>query len=163
MSSYDAYNRAIKSTASPRDVEYRLLGQVTSALMKAQTRIAEAGSRPTAMAEVMDALNWNNQVWDTFVEDVGTEGNMLPRELRAAIVSLGIWVSRETGLVTSGEGDIAALISVNKAIMRGLDPARAAQEERGQDAGPSASGSAASDPADPPAARPGISAVLDSF
>ncbi|MDF1793203.1 MAG: flagellar biosynthesis regulator FlaF [Thalassobaculaceae bacterium] len=129
MSSYDAYNRAIKNTASPRDVEYRLLGQVTAALMKAKDRMEDARNKPSVMAEVMDALNWNNQVWDTFVEDVGTEGNMLPRELRAAIVSLGIWVSRETGLVTSGQGDIEALISVNKAIMRGLNPARAEQEE----------------------------------
>ncbi len=151
MSSYDAYNRAIKNTASPRDVEYRLLGQVTSALMKAQQRMTDARNTPTAMAEVMDALNWNNQVWDTFVQDVGTEGNMLPRELRAAIVSLGIWVSRETGLVSTGEGDIEALISVNKAIMRGLNPARAEQEDKTE----------TSTPASAPAS--GISASLDSF
>lgn len=150
MSSYDAYNRTIKSTASPRDVEYRLLGQVTAALMKAKGQMEEAKNKPTTMAEVMDALNWNNQVWDTFVEDVGTEGNMLPRELRAAIVSLGIWVSRETGLVTAGEGDIEALISVNKAIMRGLNPARAEQEERSQDS------------AAPGSAPSGISASIDS-
>lgn len=150
MSSYDAYNRAIKNTASPRDVEYRLLGQVTSALMKAQQRMSDARTKPTAMAEVMDALNWNNQVWDTFVEDVGTEGNMLPRELRAAIVSLGIWVSRETGLVTSGEGDIEALISVNKAIMRGLNPARAEQDDKSETPATSAP-------------ETGISASLDSF
>jgi flagellar protein FlaF len=132
MSSYDAYNRTIKSTATPRDVEYRLLGQVTAALIKAKELRDESRNSPKAMAEVMDALNWNNQVWDTFVEDVGTEGNLLPRELRAAIVSLGIWVSRETGLVSSGEGDIDALISVNRAIMRGLNPARAEQDERAQ-------------------------------
>jgi flagellar protein FlaF len=130
MSSYDAYNRTIKNTASPRDVEYRLLGQVTAALMKAKDQMGDSRTKPAVMAEVMDALNWNNQVWDTFVEDVGTEGNLLPRELRAAIVSLGIWVSRETGLVSAGDGDIEALISVNRAIMRGLNPARAAQDEQ---------------------------------
>ncbi|MEQ8587433.1 MAG: flagellar biosynthesis regulator FlaF [Thalassobaculaceae bacterium] len=151
MSSYDAYNRTIKSTATPRDVEYRLLGQVTAALIKAQERMQEARNKPAVMAEVMDALNWNNQVWDTFVEDVGTEGNMLPRELRAAIVSLGIWVSRETGLVGSGDGDIDSLISVNKAIMRGLNPQRAEQDE-----------GAASEQA-PATPASGVSASLDSF
>lgn len=150
MSSYDAYNRTIKNTASPRDVEYRLLGQVTAALMKAKDQMGESRTKPAVMAEVMDALNWNNQVWDTFVQDVGTEGNMLPRELRAAIVSLGIWVSRETNLVTSGEGDIEALISVNKAIMRGLNPARADQDEK-------------ADASSTPAPNPGLSASLDSF
>lgn len=126
MSQYDAYKRTIKQTAAPRDVEYRLLAQVTAALMKAKDLRGQSRSDPRRMAQVMDALNWNNQVWDAFVEDVGTEGNMLPRELRAAIVSLGIWVTRETGLVSAGDGDIDALIAVNRAIMRGLNPQAAA-------------------------------------
>ena len=129
MSQYDAYKRTIRQTAAPRDVEYRLLAQVTAALIKAKDVRESSGRDPRRMAQMMDALNWNNQVWDAFVEDVGTEGNMLPRELRAAIVSLGIWVTRETNLVSSGEGDIDALISVNRAIMRGLNPGLAAREE----------------------------------
>lgn len=133
MSQYDAYKRTIRQTAAPRDVEYRLLAQVTAALMKAQGSQGGSDRDPRRMAQLMDALNWNNQVWDAFVEDVGTEGNMLPRELRAAIVSLGIWVSRETGMIAGGEGDIEALISVNKAIMRGLNPERAAQEGASSD------------------------------
>lgn len=139
MSQYDAYKRTIKQTAAPRDVEYRLLAQVTSALIKAKELRAESRSDPRRMAQVMDALNWNNQVWDAFVEDVGTEGNMLPRELRAAIVSLGIWVTRETGLVSAGEGDIDALISVNRAIMRGLNPSMP-QEAGAAEAQPAAPG-----------------------
>ncbi len=129
MSQYDAYKRTIRQTAAPRDVECRLLAQVTAALIKAKDVRESSGRDPRRMAQMMDALNWNNQVWDAFVEDVGTEGNMLPRELRAAIVSLGIWVTRETNLVSSGEGDIDALISVNRAIMRGLNPGLAAREE----------------------------------
>src|SRR3546814_12694084 len=100
---------------------------------------AESRGDPRRMAQVMDALNWNNQVWDAFVEDVGTEGNLLPRELRAAIVSLGIWVTRETGLVSAGEGDIDALISVNRAIMRGLNPSLAAREGENTEAVPAPS------------------------
>ena len=129
MSQYDAYKRTIRQTASPRDVEYRLLAQVTSALLTAKDLRERSDRDPRRMAQIMDALNWNNQVWDAFVEDVGTEGNMLPRELRAAIVSLGIWVTRETGMVSSGEGDIDALIAVNRAIMRGLNPNLAGREE----------------------------------
>jgi len=129
MSQYDAYKRTIRQTATPRDVEYRLLAQVTAALIKAKDLHAGSDRDPRRMAQIMDALNWNNQVWDAFVEDVGTEGNMLPRELRAAIVSLGIWVTRETGMVAGGEGDIEALIAVNKAIMRGLNPGMAARDD----------------------------------
>lgn len=139
MSQYDAYKRTIRQTASPRDVEYRLLAQVTSALIKVKDLRASSDRDPRRMAQIMDALNWNNQVWDAFVEDVGTEGNMLPRELRAAIVSLGIWVTRETGLISAGEGDIDALIAVNKAIMRGLNPSMAASEDGNQQAQATAS------------------------
>lgn len=139
MSQYDAYKRTIKQTAAPRDVEYRLLAQVTAALMKAKDLREGSERDPRRMAGVMDALNWNNQVWDAFVEDVGTEGNMLPRELRAAIVSLGIWVTRETNLVTSGECDIDALIAVNRAIMRGLNPGLAAREQEGSETAPAPS------------------------
>ncbi|MEQ8813742.1 MAG: flagellar biosynthesis regulator FlaF [Thalassobaculum sp.] len=133
MSQYDAYKRTIRQTASPRDVEYRLLAQVTAALLTAKDLRERSDRDPRRMAQIMDALNWNNQVWDAFVEDVGTEGNMLPRELRAAIVSLGIWVTRETGMVSSGEGDIDALIAVNRAIMRGLNPNLAGREEGASD------------------------------
>lgn len=122
MSQYDAYKRTIKQTAAPREVEYRLLAQVTGALTKAKDAMGGSQSDPKQMTVVMDALTWNNQVWDAFVEDVGGEGNALPKELRAAIVSLGIWVSRETNEVIAGKGDIDSLISVNQAIMRGLNP-----------------------------------------
>lgn len=135
MSQYDAYKRTIKQTATPRDVEYRLLAQVTAALMKAKELREGSDRDPRRMAQIMDALNWNNQVWDAFIEDAGTEGNMLPRELRAAIVSLGIWVTRETAMVSMGEGDIDALIAVNKAIMRGLNPSLAARENDAAEAG----------------------------
>ncbi|MCR9175264.1 MAG: flagellar biosynthesis regulator FlaF [Alphaproteobacteria bacterium] len=146
MSQYDAYRQTIKQTAAPRDVEYRLLVQVTSALSAAKEQLAESAGSPKAMSSVMDALNWNNQVWDAFVEDVGTEGNALPRELRAAIVSLGIWVSRETNDVVSGNGDIDSLISVNQAIMRGLNPDRSAAAPAGDGPAP--------DPAAPRRAGP---------
>ncbi|NQW10892.1 MAG: flagellar biosynthesis regulator FlaF [Alphaproteobacteria bacterium] len=123
MSQYDAYTRNIKATAAPRDVEYRLLAQVTAALLNARDLSAERRrSDPRVTAQFMEAINWNNQVWDAFVEDVGTEGNVLPRELRAAIVSLGIWVTRETALIAEDKGDLDALISVNRAIMKGLNP-----------------------------------------
>ena len=124
MSQYDAYRQTIKQTAAPRDVEYRLLVQVTAALTSAKEQLASVAGNPKAMGSVMD------------VEDVGTEGNALPRELRAAIVSLGIWVSRETNAVVGGNGDIDSLISGNQAIMRGLNPERATVEPAGEPAAP---------------------------
>ena len=76
------------------------------------------------MAKVADALSWNKQVWDVFVEEAAAEDNRLPKELRAAIVSLGIWVTRETLSAIDSDGAIEALIAVNKDIMKGLRPSQ---------------------------------------
>lgn len=129
MSGIDAYRKTINQTATSRDTEYRLLAQVTSELIKAIGNKDGAGNDPTKMSQVASALNWNKQVWDVFVEDCGTAGNQLPRDLRAAIVSLGIWVTKETALALEGEGDIDSLVAVNRDIMKGLKPSPAAENQ----------------------------------
>ncbi len=59
---------------------------------------------------------------DAFIIDLSSEGNQLPKELRAQIIGLGLWVGRETIQVLDGTGDIDALINVNRTIMEGLAP-----------------------------------------
>lgn len=115
MSGYQAYGRVQNATENPRSMEYRLLGQVTAALTKARD-----GNRGTA--EFVDAMLWNKKVWDAFIVDLSSEGNRLPKELRAQIIGIGLWVGRETIQVLDGTGDIDALINVNKTIMEGLAP-----------------------------------------
>lgn len=129
MSGIDAYKKTITQTATSRDTEYRLLAQVTSELIKAIDNKEGASNDPTKMAQVASALNWNKQVWDVFVEDCGTAGNQLPRDLRAAIVSLGIWVTKETAIALEGEGDIDSLIAVNRDIMKGLKPSQSTENQ----------------------------------
>jgi len=125
MSGIDAYKKTINQTATSRDTEYRLLAQVTSELIKAIDNKKGSSNDPSKMAQVASALNWNKQVWDVFVEDCGTAGNQLPRDLRAAIVSLGIWVTKETAIALEGEGDLDSLVAVNRDIMKGLKPSQA--------------------------------------
>jgi len=129
MSGIDAYKKTITQTATSRDTEYRLLAQVTSELIKAVENKKGAANDPTKMAQVATALNWNKQVWDVFVEDCGTAGNQLPRDLRAAIVSLGIWVTKETAIALEGEGDLDSLVAVNRDIMKGLKPSQSADNK----------------------------------
>jgi flagellar biosynthesis activator protein FlaF len=136
MSGVDAYKRTLNQTGSTRDTEFRLLGQVTTALINAQKIESEIRADPTKMAQFADALNWNNQVWDLFADDCGTAGNQLPRELRGAIVSLGIWVKKETQSALNGSGDLESLIAVNRDIMKGLRNSAANQQAQEQAAGP---------------------------
>jgi flagellar protein FlaF len=115
MSGYQAYGRAQNVTENPRSTEYRLLAQVSVALTRARD-----GKRGTA--EFVDALLWNKKVWDAFIVDLSSDGNRLPMELRAQIIGIGLWVGRETILVLDGNGDLDALINVNRTIMEGLAP-----------------------------------------
>lgn len=126
---YSAYQKTANQTESQRHREYRLLGQVTAALIDCQPLFATAAKDPAKMAKVVDAVTWNKKVWDLFIHDSGVATNPLPKELRADIVSLGIWVNKETvTILDNNDGDIGALIAVNRAILRGLSPSSQATE-----------------------------------
>ena len=111
--SLEAYRRTQKTAESPRQVEYRLFAQVTAALIEAQATQAQG-------ARLIDVLDWNRRLWSMLSTDCSLPGNGLPNELRASIISLGIWVSKYASEVARGRADIDALIDVNKSIMEGL-------------------------------------------
>jgi flagellar biosynthesis activator protein FlaF len=111
-----AYQQAAQRSEPPRDLEYRLLGEVTRALIDA------AALDPTDFAGRIDALDWNRRVWSALANDCASDGNALPAPVRAQIISLSIWVGRHTSAVMRREAEIEALIDVNRAIMQGLAP-----------------------------------------
>ena len=112
--SLQAYQQAATRAESPRDTEYRLFAQVTRALMEA------AKLDPTDVGGRADALDWNRRVWTAFASDCGHPDNGLPVSLRAAIVSLSIWVGKHTTLVIRRQEEIEPLIEINRTIMQGL-------------------------------------------
>ena len=105
------------SKAAPQDNEHRLFMEVTKSLIQVQSK----NDRGPALFK---ALDWNRRLWSTLSTDCAIEGNGLPKELRAGIVSLGLWVSKYTSQVARGQEDIEALIGINKTIMEGLDDQR---------------------------------------
>jgi flagellar biosynthesis activator protein FlaF len=111
--SLNAYRSAHSRAETPRQAEYRLFAEVTAALAEAK----RTDARGTALVE---ALDWNRRLWSALAADCSGDGNALPRELRAQIVSVGLWVSRHATEVARGRGDIDALIDVNRSIMEGL-------------------------------------------
>ena len=123
MSGIDAYKKALNKTASSRNAEYRLLAQVTAALIEAKEADGDMRKNPAKMKMLAHAVNWNNEVWSTFMDDCRSEDNKLPEKLRGGILSLGIWVNKETQAALNGDVGLDALISVNRDIMKGLDDA----------------------------------------
>ncbi len=112
--SIQTYQKASLQGENPRSTEYRLLGQVTKALMDS----ADAGSAD--LRRKAEALDWNRRLWSAFATDCASSENRLPDTLRAAFISLSIWVSKHTSAVMRDGADIQDLIDVNRTIMQGL-------------------------------------------
>lgn len=113
MQGYAAYTRTQNTTTDPRGIEYKLFGQVTGAILKAQ-------EEPSNLGALYEAVLWNQQVWSALLADLTHDENRLPRELRGKIASLALWAIRESNAVIDGTGDVDALVEVNRNIMSGL-------------------------------------------
>jgi flagellar protein FlaF len=113
--SLQAYQRAAQRTETPKETELRLLTQVTRALTEA------AASDPTEFGKRAEALDWNRRVWEALGSDCAGEGNALPEELRAQLISLSIFIVKQTAAIMRREDDDwQILIDLNRAIMQGL-------------------------------------------
>lgn len=111
--SINAYRRAQEIAATPRSNEYRLMSQITGEMISARDKNLKGGA-------LMPILHRNRVTWNTFGNLCASAENQLPKELRARIVSLALWVERHTSRVMSGAEKIDDLIAVNRAIIEGL-------------------------------------------
>jgi flagellar biosynthesis activator protein FlaF len=113
------YGKIIRDTERPREFELRIFEQITTALEAA----AQPGTHFTAR---IAAMHRNRELWLTLTSDLMEEGNMLPKQLRASLISLGLWVTNETNrAMLNNTTSLDALIEVNRSIIRGLATASA--------------------------------------
>lgn len=122
MNGYTAYASTMNGTEDPRHTEYRLLGSVTGALMR-------ANAPKSILQDRLNALLWNQKIWQAFLVDLADDDNALPPKLKASLRELGLWVVKETNLLIDDGGDFDALIAVNRNIMEGLRPSLSAAAE----------------------------------
>jgi flagellar protein FlaF len=112
----NAYGSIIRHTESARDIEYRVFEQVTAALEAALPE-------NTHFTQKIRAVHDNRALWQTLACDLAGEDNGLPAALRANLISLAIWVTRESDRVLIQGATLHDLISINYKIMQGLRPA----------------------------------------
>ena len=112
---YAVYKTVQNKTDDPRDVEYRLLAQVTASLMRAR-------DNPKEIHDKVKAILWNRDVWSALRVDLSDENNQLPKQLRASLISVSLWIEKETQALLNGNGDMDAVIDINRNIMAGLKP-----------------------------------------
>ena len=115
--SLQAYKTAAARAESPREMEYRLFGQVTRALVHASTvDRADIQTR-------IDALDWNRRLWSALAPDCSDPDNALANPLRAQIISISLFVNKHSSEIMRGDEDFEPLIDINKMVMQGLSGA----------------------------------------
>lgn len=102
------------SVADAKDRERQILSRSIDMLIVARDKGVES-------IEAMQAIHFLNRVWTTFVEDLGSEDNSLPAELRANLISIGLWLLREAEEVRQGRSNnFEGLIEVSQIIRDGI-------------------------------------------
>ncbi len=117
--SLQAYQKTLATTEDPKSMEYRLFAQITGELIDA----AKIGKKDRQLVEALDR---NRQLWQALASDCRNPDNKLPDELRASIISLSIWVAKYSGAVLRHGEDVQDLVDINRTIMQGLEPKKAA-------------------------------------
>lgn len=102
------------SVADARDRERQLLDRSIALLEAARQAGVES-------QQSIEAIHYANRLWTTFVQDLANEENALPKELRANLISIGLWVLREAEDVRQGRSqNFDGLIEVSQIIRDGI-------------------------------------------
>lgn len=71
--------------------------------------------------QAIDALHYLDRLWSLLLEDLAHAENQLPKELRASLISVGIWILRESEQIRSATSEnLQGLIDVSQMISNGL-------------------------------------------
>ena len=71
--------------------------------------------------ERIEALFYLRRLWTIFLDDLKDPNNELPEQLRAGIISIGIWMMKEIDRARGRETeDLTPMIEINEIIRDGL-------------------------------------------
>lgn len=121
--SISAYRNTIKQTETPRQIERRILSGINANLMKKEEafRAADQFERMQILSEgLRDDLALNQKFWGALRADLVSDGNVMAAELKASLISISIFMDRQTSQIVSGAGDLGSVIDVNKSIIAAL-------------------------------------------
>lgn len=84
--------------------------------------LRQAGSEQAMPFASIEAIHFTARVWTVFLEDLAKPDNQLPKEARASLISIGIWILKELDAIHSGSstayGDI---VEISEIIRDGLN------------------------------------------
>jgi flagellar biosynthesis activator protein FlaF len=80
-----------------------------------------ASDRGPESREAIEALHFCRRLWAALLEDLAHSDNQLPNQLRADLISIGIWIMREAEEIRLGRSkNFKGIIDVTTAIAEGL-------------------------------------------
>lgn len=95
--------------------------QERDALDRVIEMLRVARARGPGTREVVEALYYLRRLWAIFLDDLKNPDNELPEQLRAGIISIGIWMNKEIDRVRTGQTtDLTPMIEINEVIRDGL-------------------------------------------
>ena len=109
-----AYAPAQPHLQTPRSMEARAFSEITA-------RLGRSGQ---PFSDLVSALHDNRALWTLLAGDVAATGNSLPETLRARIFYLAEFTDLHTRRVLKQEAEVAPLIDINLAVLRGLNGGR---------------------------------------
>ncbi|EAR51745.1 hypothetical protein OG2516_06766 [Oceanicola granulosus HTCC2516] len=119
-----AYKRTIRESETPRQIERRVLAQLTARLEDAAQAYDTAATAPERIAilagGLRDALAENVTVWLHFRYDLSSPANELPPALRVQLISLSLWIEKQTNRILGGGQGLVQLAAVNRSVVDGL-------------------------------------------
>lgn len=109
------YNEIVEdSPRLMRERERRAFDKVVTLLKQAREK--GVGSR-----EAIEALYYLRRLWSIVMNDLQSPENELPDELRAGLISIGLWMMKEMDQVGGGKKiDLMPMIEINEIIRDGL-------------------------------------------
>jgi flagellar protein FlaF len=133
-----AYQQQQKRNLTPREVE-------AMAFTKAALLLEEAKGKSKNVDEYAKALRFNHLLWTIIQADLTDPANQLPDEIKANVMSLSIFVDKQTtkALRSSDPKELDILININRNLAAGLRttpataqagvaPAEAVQQQRSE-------------------------------
>jgi flagellar biosynthesis activator protein FlaF len=105
---------ANESYAAGRQREKELLEKAIKLLSMARVRGPKT-------PESLEATHFARTLWTTFLIDLSNEENQFTKELRASLISIGMWILRELDKIDSGQSsNFDGVIEINRMIADGL-------------------------------------------
>lgn len=119
-----AYKRTIKESESPRQIERRIFVRVTAEMDKQSQAFDTNRSRADRSDMLANGLRVtlaeNLKLWTTIKFDLSQPENGLPPQLKAGLISLALFVERQTQQVLGGNAGVGTLVQINQSLISGL-------------------------------------------